>query len=281
MNRPPILIYVLVLALGALISLSVLWLSHAPGAPSPIRLWHRAPAPAPPKPRPEGLVFSTANLEPETTPDLLPAGAGPVYAFYNLPELARSSMLDATWSRDGKLLGKVPPSDIQPGPQSPGRGSMTLRPPGGKLVPGIYEVEIRTERRRFRASFVVAAGAEKIVGQQAPVEAELTVSGQVTARGVGAHGEPVQAGTSFGRTDRIYFVFQYKGAEPGTGVTVQWWGGTTEIKNARREVTLSSAEGWAHAWMQADSGLPPGTYTVTATVTGQAKELARAQFTVQ
>lgn len=281
MNRPPLLLYVLAIALGALVAASVLWL-RAPHGAGPVgpRGVAQVPSP-PPRERAEGVVFSTTRQEPPTTPDLLPAGASAIYASYNLPELALSPIVEAGWTQDGKRLAKISAADIQPDAQSPGRGTIILRPAGGTLQPGIYELDIRTQRRRFKASFVVAAQADTIVGQQAPAEAQLAISQQTVARGVGGKGEPLQPTKQIGTRDKVYFVFRYEGAEPGMGVTIKWWGGTTEIKNARREVTLASTAGWAHAWMQAAEGLPPGTYKVTLTTSGDAAELARTEFAVQ
>ncbi|MBU0608917.1 MAG: hypothetical protein KKI08_13615 [Armatimonadetes bacterium] len=60
-----------------------------------------------------------------------------------------------------------------------------------------------------------------------------------------------------------------------------WWAGKLEIKAARREVVLPATEGWAHAWMQAQNGLPAGTYTVRAATSGDTQALATDSFTVR
>jgi len=62
---------------------------------------------------------------------------------------------------------------------------------------------------------------------------------------------------------------------------VRWWGGGVEIKAARREVTLPAEAGWAQAWMESPTGLPAGSYQVTATTGGDARELVRNAFAVR
>jgi hypothetical protein len=156
-----------------------------------------------------------------------------------------------------------------------------LAAPGGRLAPGLYELELQTTARKFRASFVAAPEAEAILAQQAPADAALVLRQHMTARGVKADGKPNGQVTTFGRVERVFYAMQYEGAEPGMAVLVRWWAGQTEIKAARKEIALPSTAGWAHAWMQADAGLPAGTYDVTATTAGGAQELARDQFTVR
>jgi hypothetical protein len=235
--------------------------------------------PAPGGPR---VIFSTSPKPPAVSPDLLPAGLPAIYAFYSLPDMARGEAPTATWRKDGKPLAGAA-SRLEADPERSGYGMIVFAPPGGKLAPGIYEVAMRTPQRTFEASFVAAEAAAEILARPAPAEAVLTIAQSGTARGVGAQGEMKQPANAFGPPDKIYFAMRYAGAEPGTSVTVRWWGGQTELTQARQEVTLPAAAGWAHAWMQAQSprGLPQGGYKVTAVVSGRAQELATAEFTIQ
>ncbi|MCE5237040.1 hypothetical protein LLH23_00930 [bacterium] len=226
-------------------------------------------------------MFSPTPQEVAATPDVLPAGLAAVYAFYNLAETAGGGVVTATLSVDGKRTGAVRREDIRPDATRPGRGTVTIRAPRGKLAPGIYELELKTTRRRFRASFVAAANAPQILAQAAPAEAALALPQHGIALGVGPKGEPMRPTSRVGARVRVYYVVRYEGAEPGMAVCIRWWSGRTELRTARREVVLPSVSGWAHAWMQAADGLPRGTYEVTATTSGDVEPLARDRFTVE
>jgi len=268
----------LVLAVGAVLGVSVGLVARS--APR-TRLATSAAVVAPPPVAPEGIVFSPTPREVAATPDLLPAGLAVVYAFYNLAETAGGGVVAATLSVDGKRTGAVRGEDIHPDAARPGRGTVTIRAPGGRLAPGIYELELRTIRRRFRASFVAAANAAQILAQAAPAAAALALPQHGIALGVGPKGEPMRPTSRVGARQRVYYVVRYEGAEPGMAVCVRWWSGTTELPTARREVVLPSVSGWAHAWIQAADGLPPGAYEVTATTSGDVQPLARDRFTVE
>jgi len=158
---------------------------------------------------------------------------------------------------------------------------VVLHAPGGKLAPGAYELQLQTDRRKFSASFVAAPEAQAVLAQAAPAEAALALTQHVVARGVGKDGSPSGPTSKFTQTERVHYVLRYRGAEPGMAVRVTWWVGNLEIKAARREVVLPATEGWAHAWMQAQNGLPAGTYTVRAATSGDTQALATDSFTVR
>jgi hypothetical protein len=282
MNRHPLLLGLLALALGALIGAGAAYFNSTNvGAAAPFQ--PTAPGTLAPEPvaNREGITFSGIPQEPPVTPDLLSAGVPLVYAFYNLPETARSGISAAMWRLNGKSVGAVPRTDIQPDAGRPGHGTVLLRATKGKLPAGVYELELQTQRRRFRASFVAAEDASAVIAQQAPADAVLTIQQHVVARGVGDKGEPLRPTSRVGGKERVYYVLRYQGAEPGMAIGVTWWLERTEIKAVRREVVLRSTSGWAHAWLQADSGLPAGAYHVSATTAGDTQELARDQFTVR
>lgn len=282
MNRRILLLGLVVFAAGALIGVGAVRLrSVSPEGALPLQ--PAVPGALPPGPAAdrEGIAFSATPREPPSPPDLLPAGVAVLYAFYNLPEAAARGLLSATWSVDGKSLGALARGDIEPDAGRPGHGAILLRAPKGRFVPGVYELELRTESRKFRASFVAAENAPAIIAQQAPKEAMLALPQHVVARGVGPKGEPVRPTNEVESNERVYYVLRYQGAEPGMAISVTWWAGQTEIKAARREVVLPSTSGWAHAWMQAESGLPAGAYQVSVTTAGDTQALARDQFAVR
>jgi len=267
-----------VLAAGIVLGASAALVTrHTPAA----RVTASGAAVAQPPGVPEGIAFSPTPQEVAATPDLLPAGVGAVYAFYNLPETARGGIVEANLSVDGRRAGTVPREDVRPDPGRPGRGTVTIRPPKGRFAQGVYELELTTTQRRYRASFVATANAPQILAQPAPAEASLALPQHAVALGVGPKGEPVRLTNRVGSRERIYCVVRYEGAEPGMAICIRWWSGRTELRAARREVVLPSVSGWAHAWMQAEEGLPPGTYDVTATTSGDAQALSTDCFAVE
>ena len=271
--------HLLALGVGLLAGVIVVWLIQPPRSGEPASGTVASPVAAPPLTGPQ-VLFSVAPQEPTISPDLLSAGVATVYAFYSLPDMAPGEAPSAVWHKDGKPLGGAA-SRVQADPQRAGHGMIMLEAPGGKLAPGIYEVELKTQARTFGASFAAAPGAAEILAQPAPMEAVLSVSQSGTARGVGPQGEMLQPTNAFAGTDKIYFVMHYAGAEPGTAVTFTWWNGKTELRQARQEVTLPAAAGWAHAWIQTEQGLPQGTYRAAAAVSGGAQDLAAAEFTIR
>ena len=283
MSRRTWLVGLLLLALGVLLGAGVprLMATNARSALAVQAVAPRPPAlPAPVTDR-EGIKFSCTPQEPAATPDLLSAGVPAVYAFYNLPETVAGGLSAATWRVDGGSSGPVPRSDIRRDLARPGRGTIILRPPKGRLLPGVYELELQTAQRSSRASFVAAMDAPAIMAQQAPADAVLFIPQHGVARGVGKNGEPLRPTSEVDGRERVYYVLRYQGAEPGMAIEVRWWTGETELKAARREVVLPSTSGWAHAWLQAEGGLPEGAYRVSAATSGDTQELARDAFTVR
>lgn len=229
----------------------------------------------------EGIRFSPAPQDTGATAELLPSGTAAVYAFYFLSELPHGSLPKAAWRFNGTPLRIAGSGEVQADGGRPGHGMVVLHAAGGKLAPGAYELQLQTDRRKLSASFVAAPEAQAVLAQPAPAEAALALTQHVLARGVGKDGSPSGPTSTFTQTERVHYVLRYRGAEPGMAVRVTWWAGKTEIKAAGREVVLPAAEGWAHAWMQAQDGLPAGTYTVRAATSGDTQALATDSFTVR
>lgn len=235
----------------------------------------------PPTPEAE-ITFSTTDARPAATPDLLPAGAPTVYVSYDLPGAKSAELPRVKWSRDGKPQPPVPPDAMNPDEGGRRAGMVSLAATGGKLTPGIYEVELAFGGEKFAASFVCAWGAEAIAGQAAPSDAEAAISEMVTAAAIKPDGSPLRPQKSFPGNQRVYAVFHFAKAEPGSAVLVKWYGGEQVIPSATREVILPAAEGHANAWLEAPftSPLPPGTYRAVVTMVADDKALATARFAV-
>lgn len=228
----------------------------------------------------EKLVFSVTPTQPAYTADLLPAGATVMYGFYDLPGVHVSGAPVVRWSRDGKPMGALPASAVAAATRR-GRGTITLRAPAGGFTPGIYEVEVAFAGTKFNGSFVTAWAAEVIASQPAPRDAEVVIANAVSAPAVTPDGKANKPQKAFWGSQRIYFVFHYSQAEPGSTIQIKWYGGQQQIQSATSEVLLPSVEGWANGWLQAPfPGLPAGAYHATLNMSGDAKELSRTDFTI-
>lgn len=278
MNRKTIALLMATLVAGVLVGAILAHVAGRPGVAGSA-VPESIPA-APVATVADGITFSGSSEPPATTPDLLPSGLPAVHGFFHLSGMKSQTTPQITWSRNGKAIGRVAAEDMTVDPAHAGSGRFVLRPTSGKLASGIYEVELTAAGRRFRASFVAAEQAGAILAQKAPASATLQVTQHVIARGVGQHGEPKQPAARLRSGDRVFYVLRYEGAEPGMALSVRWWRDNIEIVSARKDVILSSEAGWAHAWIQAEGGLPAGTYSVTASVAGGAGEITRDQFTV-
>lgn len=229
----------------------------------------------------ERMLFSATPVEPSQPPDLLPAGLPVIYAFYKIPGVKSDEVPKARWSKNGVTKGQIPATSITAGTH-PGTGTIALRAPTGGFGPGVYEVELELGPSKVTGSVVTAFGAEEIIAQPAPKDAEVAIPKVAFAAGVDAQGQPQHPPKTFYGTDRIYFTFRYTQAEPGSTVKVNWYGGETAIASAEREVLLPSVEGWAHAWLQAPPpGLPPGQYRATVTMSSDTRAIAAGSFTVR
>jgi hypothetical protein len=226
----------------------------------------------------EKLLFSSAPTAPTVPVDLLPAGIPVVYAFYELPDVRTAGLPKAQWSKNGVIKGQIPAASITPAAE-PGSGMIALRAPEGAFAPGVYEVEVAFEGSKVAGSFVTAWAAEAIIGQPAPRDAEVVIKDACFATAVGTDGKPQPPRKTFYGTDRIYFVFRYGQAEPGSTVQVKWYGANEAIESAEREVLLPSVAGWAHAWLQAPMpGLPPGQYRAAVCMSSDTHELTGGSF---
>ncbi|MEN6402724.1 MAG: hypothetical protein ABFD94_12350 [Armatimonadia bacterium] len=228
-----------------------------------------------------GILFSSNDVKPTANPDLLPAGLSAVYAFYEAPGRRSADQPQVKWTRDGKPLPPPPAGDVRADPGG-SSGKILLRPPGGKLVPGVYEVELKLGVSNLAASFVAAWGAEQIASQAAPADAQVTVSDLALATAVSAQHLAQRPQKSFDGRERIFAAFRFAQAEPGSAIVVKWYGGTEPIKAATKEIVLPSTAGTASAWLQAHpaSPLPTGEYSVTVSMAGDATALATGTFSV-
>jgi hypothetical protein len=254
-------------------------------------VWGRPPVPDPaeapaavPPGEIEPLVLSLEPQPPAVTPDLLAAGAPVVYAFYWFPNLPEPAAPRLQWSRDGEDLGSLPADRVNQISVAGGvRGSATLPAPGGSLPAGIYEVQITVGTRTVGGSFVAVWGADEIVTQQSPATAEMSVTQAVIAAGVKADGSPQgPLKTLRDGRQRVYLVFAFQNAEPGSAVVVKWSANGHALSGAGREVVLPAAAGWGHAWLQAQGpeGLPAAEYRATVMLAGDDRELAAATVQV-
>lgn len=281
-GRLRLLALAVVLALGLLAGA---WLGARRGTPGPGGLAVPGPAQAllsvfGPPPAEEKLLFATTPQAPARVPDLLPAGVGLVYLFFEVPGVGQAGAPGVTWARGRETPVTVPAADVVAGSR-PGSGTVALRAPSGGLSPGVYEVHLAFAEKRVSASFVAAWGAEAIAGQPAPRDAEALIGEAACAAALDRAGRPVRAVKAFGSCDRITFAFHFRQAEPGSAVEVRWYGGTTCLENATHEVVLPSTEGWGSAWLQAPfPGLPAGNYRAAVNMTGDRRELASAEFTI-
>ncbi|NSW55735.1 MAG: hypothetical protein HPY44_06980 [Armatimonadetes bacterium] len=214
--------------------------------------------------------------------ELVPAGVTEITAQADLGDSGDGAPVTAKWWWTG---------DPQEAPRvvrkrSSGRTRVTavLRLPGDRVpfTPGVGEVEFhRSGERVARGSFVVCADADAILAQ-ADATGRPTVVDQVqTSRAVGADGSPVSPTDRFGPGDRVYVVFRYRLAVPGTEFRVNWYAGGTEIGRAQTRIVAQSAEGWGHAWLSAGgSGLPAGEYQATVTYGTSPKVMGKTFFRV-
>lgn len=228
-----------------------------------------------------GILFSATDAKPTTNPDLLPAGLPAVYAFYEAPGHQGAGRPEVRWTRDGQVLPDPSPDDVKPEGNG-NSGKILLRPPGGKVEAGVYEVELKLGPSNVAASFVAAWGAEKIASQAAPTDAQVTITDLLLATAVSPENEPQHPQKSFGGRERIFAAFKFAKAEPGSAVVVKWYGGPEPITAATKEIVLPSTTGTASAWLQAPPGspLPPGRYSVAVSMAGDTTALAKTEFDV-
>lgn len=274
------------LALGAVGGGLASWLLLPGSSPAPRGTGSPAETPGLPSaetPQSLPVVFSTSPEPADATPALLPAGVPVIYLFYRLGGgEATDTPSRVRWSRNGQPLPDVIHQDIQPDPDTPGRGTVLLRPPNRSLPPGLYEAELSVGEARLAASFQAAWGAEEILQQPVPAAAEVKLSRAAMATGVKRDGSPERRLRTIGPDyGRLYFVFRFEQAEPGIALTVKWFVAGEELVAARQEVVLPATAGWGHAWAEAQPEWLPGEWRAVAYVSGDSEELASAVVTVR
>jgi len=163
-------------------------------------------------------------------------------------------------------------------------GQFILEPPAEQetFPEGIYEVELRAAGKAItRASFVVAADADKILDEERMRVGEVKVISCVTARDVDAKGHPMQTTDTFAGSDRIFVVFTYINGTASSYFVVSWFRDDTMIEQATQRVTMADGAGRAFAWIEADESLPPGQYRAEVGLPGEEQSLATVQFVVK
>jgi hypothetical protein len=253
--------------------------------PTPARSLDTPPASTPvPGDEIEPLTFSLQPQPPAVTPDFLTAGAPVVYVFYWLPDLTTLSPPRLQWWRDGQALAPVPPEQISQRRQGGGvRGAATLPAPDGSLPAGIYEVTVTVGDREISGSFAALWGADEIIAQQPPASATMTIEQIVIAEGIQSDGSPRDPRAKLREGPRrLYLVFAFARAEPGSAVLVKWYANGQPIQGGGREVVLPTTHGWAHGWVETSDpqGLPPAEYRATVMLAGDDHELGAAGIVI-
>ncbi len=296
-RRPRSIVLGCILAvLGVLLGAGIALLVSRSGGEEPDRTRTSAP-PAVVDGR-SRLVFATTPERPPETPDIIPVTTDHVYCFYELAGAAPDAPLAARWWHDGAPLGSLPLRDHQPDPDAeyatgrfaiapPERpaGEETSQTPAGNFPPGLYEVEVAVRDRpdiAVRESFMALPGAAKILSGGGEPEGPPVVRELHFATELDDEGQPVDPRSTFPPTvDRIYVAFRYAGVPPGAALTVRWWGPSGESEIASREIAVTSSEGWANAWLDAEGGdLPAVDYRVTVHLGSETDPIASAGFSV-
>lgn len=214
--------------------------------------------------------------------ELITAGVTQITAVADLRGGDPGAPITAKWVWDGN--GQEAPAVVRKTLQTGTRASATLSLPGNSVAfgPGVGEVEFyRSGERVARGSFVVCANAGEILAQADAAARPTVVESVATSRGVATDGSPKAPAEGFRPNERVYAVFRYRRAEPGTEFRVSWYVQGAEIRRAQARVIAESPEGWGHAWLGAGgAGLPAGEYEARVTYGTSARPLGKAVFRV-
>jgi len=255
------------------------------------RIVRSQPAAAPPSPPtapptvsapiPE-LVFSTTNMRPQATPEVLEAGAKEVFCFFSVPGVDPAGEVTAWWLS----AMKNPVRAEGPVVKDPGRGlrgHVVLRPPGTlkAFESGIYEVGLRVgDEQVVEGSFAMLKGSAELLKRPPGMERyRPEVKDVVVAAGrTGAKPERpyvLPAGSS-----SVRVTFTYARALSGTAFTVQWLYEDGLIQQATTEVVIKAAEGLGTAWFATKPPTPPpaGRYAVLISLGPGTPPLAQESF---
>lgn len=230
-----------------------------------------------------GIVFSADTETPAETPDMFDSRIARIYCHFRLPDADSIEELSGECHRDGDLFLELSGDDFSGSIENGiAVGHAILKPQKDEgFAAGIYEVTITTAAGdQHSASFAVVEDAEKL--QRADAK-NVSISDVTFCTDITDNGSPVEPADRFSPdTERIYVVFQYGGAEPGTAVEISWSVGETTLPESTRSVTLPSESGRAHAWISAGEGqvFPAGEYTVTVRADAQTAPLGTADFEV-
>ncbi|MGM0493626.1 MAG: hypothetical protein ACQER1_11780 [Armatimonadota bacterium] len=246
------------------------------------------------------LVFAPTPARPDETPEIISAETSVIYCFYELGGVPADAPLSAEWSHDGEFLGELPLSDHRPADDvEHARGHFTVHPPADRNVsdgdeddvpsfpPGIYEVQLTSPDYpdiTAAGSFVALPRAARVLQGGGDVDGPPLIRSLQTATGVTEDGQPVDRMSAFPPdTDRITAVFSYSGVPAGSVLTVRWYADDREITDARSDIPVNAAEGWAEAWLETDPDqtLPPGEYRVSVHLGDDDEPLGSTGFLVQ
>lgn len=230
---------------------------------------------------PDPIVVGAGPRRPERAADMFASGLPRLYAFLAPDPGVIPASLKVVVRRLTPPAGDLPPPRIAVDPADPRGAIATLSAPSGGFSPGLYEISCTAGAAHQSATFLVVQGAEAIIGQTAPAEAEAVLTKGCLALAVKPDGSPERPVRQIAQpAARIYLVFYYARAEPGTALTVRWSLNGQALPQASREVTLRGAEGWAHAWIQASAGLPAGHLRASVRLTGDEEELLKCEAPV-
>lgn len=235
--------------------------------------------------RTEEVRFNLEPTPPAATPPLLSGETRGVYAFFDLPPDINLADVQAAWWWNGEERGAVNLGVLTRDEETGASIRAALvEPSGDTLGPGVGEFEATHAGVRIaRGSFVTAEQAGGILAQPAPPTQQTTVRNLVTAGGVDDQGRPQGPATGFDGNEKIWVVFEYRGADAGAAFVVRWYCEGHELPPARKDVTVQGEAGIAHAWIGAAPGqaLPPAEYEVTVSYGAADTVLGQARFRVR
>lgn len=233
---------------------------------------------------PDTVVVSASEPKPPSTPSLLPTETLVLYCFYRLERYPAETPLTVEWRLNGQPLGTLPLEDHRRERGTILAGRFLIRPPQGaqQFAPGLYQLIFRSGTETLEeASFVLAAEADRILGQQPPPAGEIRVVNLVTCAGLDPQGKPLSVAQSFAPRAKIYALFTYVNGVKQTRFEVRWLFGDLVIPQATQQIEMQAGAGQAYAWLQASGeGLPPGQYQVQVLLAGGEQPLATAQFAI-
>ena len=255
--------------------------SAAPPASSAQPLPPQSAFVPPPTALPE-LLFSTANVRPTITPDVLEAGAKEIHCFFVLPGEDPSRELSVWWlSAVGEPVRAEATVAKESGPDL--RGHIVLQPPAGKPAfgDGLYEIALRVNGEQVAdGSFAVLKGAAKLLQRPPGLERYRPEIRNLRVASVQPHAASAKPCVLPGNTARVMATFDFGHALSGTAFTVRWLYDDGLIAQATTEVVIKADQGKAQVWFgrKPPAPLPVGKYGVAIFMGGGTAPLAQEPF---